>query len=98
MYPSTEHGGKAVKVAELQSDEAAGRVLRRLREATFVFGTPADTIERILDATRGIEGLDHDRFAAELRSPLVEKALPQALEPTPRPTQSAMTLPADPPS
>jgi predicted DsbA family dithiol-disulfide isomerase len=97
MYDSTEPGCKAVKAAEQQSDEAAGYVLRRLREATFVFGTPADTTERILDAVRGVDGLDLERFAAELRSDIVEKAFKEDWEETRRPNEYVMTLEGDAP-
>ncbi len=95
MYESTEPGCKAVKAAEQQSDQAGGRVLRRMRESIFVFGTPADTTARILDATRGIEGLDHDRFATELRSDVVEKTFREDWEETRRPNEYVMTLEGD---
>jgi hypothetical protein len=97
MYMSTEPGGKAVKAAELQSDEVAGRVLRRLRESIFVFGTPADTTERILEAVSGVEGLDIDRFEIELRSEVVEKSFHQDWEETRRPNEYVMTLQGDTP-
>jgi len=97
MYTSTEPGGKAVKAAELQSDEIAERVLRRLRESIFVFGTPADTTERILEAVRGVEGLDVDRFEVELRSEIVEKAFHEDWEETRRPNEYVMTLEGDEP-
>jgi predicted DsbA family dithiol-disulfide isomerase len=95
MYTSTEPGGRAVKAAELQSAEAGARVLRRLRESTFVFGTPADTDGRICDAVRGVDGLDEDRFAADLRSDVVEKAFREDWEETRRPNDYVMTLEGD---
>lgn len=95
MYGSTEPAGKAVKAAELQSDDVAGRVLRRLREATFVYGTPPDTTGRILDAVRGVEGLDLERFEIELRSEIVEKAFGEDWEETRRPNEYVMTLEGD---
>ena len=97
MYRSTEPGGKAVKAAELQSDEVAGRVLRRLRESVFVFGTPADTTERVLDAVRGVDGLDIDRFEVELRSDVVEKSFREDWEETRRPNEYVMNLEGDAP-
>lgn len=97
MYMSTEPGGKAVKAAELQSDEVAGRVLRRLRESIFVYGTPADTTERILGAVRGVDGLDENRFEIELRSEVVEKSFRQDWEETRRPNEYVMTLEGDEP-
>jgi hypothetical protein len=97
MYASTEPGCKAVKAAEQQSDEAGARVLRRLREATFVFGTPADTTERILETVRGVDGLDLDRFSAELSADIVEKAFKEDWDETRRPNEYVMTLEGDAP-
>jgi predicted DsbA family dithiol-disulfide isomerase len=97
MYTSTEPPGKAVKAAELQSDEIAGRVLRRLRESIFVFGRPADTNERIIEAVRGVEGLDIDRFIADLGTEIVEKAFGEDWEETRRPNDYVMTLEGDTP-
>ena len=95
MYSSTEPGCKAVKAAELQSDEVAGRVLRRLRESTFVFGTPADTRERVLEAVRGVEGLDMNRFEDDLSADVTEKAFLEDWEETRRPNDYVMTLEGD---
>lgn len=53
------------KAAELQGEEVAGRVLRRLRETVFVLGEPADTAELALAAVRGTPGLDPVRLAAD---------------------------------
>jgi predicted DsbA family dithiol-disulfide isomerase len=97
MYTSTEPAGRAVKAAELQSDDAGARVLRRLRESIFVFGRPADTRERILDAVRGVEGLDPDRFAADLGADVVEKSFREDWEETRRPNDYVMTLEGDTP-
>lgn len=94
-YRSTEPGGKAVKAAELQGDEVAGRVLRRLREQTFVFGRPADTTDRIVEAVRGVDGLDADRFEVELRSEVTEKAFREDWEETRRPNDHVMALEGD---
>jgi predicted DsbA family dithiol-disulfide isomerase len=95
MYVSTEPAGKAVKAAELQSDEVAGRVLRRLRESIFVFGRPADNEGRILEAVRGVQGLDVERFAAELTTDLTEKSFREDWEETRRPNEYVMTLDGD---
>ena len=92
MYTSTEPPGRAVKAAELQSEEIAGRVLRRLRESIFVFGRPADTSERILEAVRGVDGLDEQRFAADLVAEVVEKSFREDWEETRRPNEYVMTL------
>ena len=95
MYSSTEPAGKAVKAAELQSDELGDRVLRRMREQVFVFGEPADTTERILDAVRGIPGLDLDRFDVDLASEAAQKAFREDWEETRRPNRTVLELEGD---
>ena len=95
MYSSTEPAGKAVKAAELQSEAVAGRVLRRLREQTFVFGRPPDNTERILDALHGVADLDLDRLDVDLSSEIVEKSFQEDWEETRRPNQHVMTLEGD---
>lgn len=55
----------AAKAAEDQGAGVAEAVLNRLRETTFVDGRPADTPERVLEAVRGIEGLDVEALARE---------------------------------
>jgi protein-disulfide isomerase-like protein with CxxC motif len=74
MYASTEPACLAVKAAALQSDQVATRVLRRLREETFVFGAPPDTPARIASALRDVPGLDLDRLAADCESEPVRAA------------------------
>ncbi|MEX0873357.1 MAG: DsbA family protein [Actinomycetota bacterium] len=95
MYTSTEPAGKAVKAAEQQSDEAGALVLRRLRESTFVFGLPADNAERILDAVKGVDGLDLERFRADLNAEIVAKEFREDWEETRRPNDYVMTLEGD---
>ncbi|MFE6158433.1 DsbA family protein [Streptomyces sp. NPDC056486] len=56
----------AAKAAEAQGEQVAERVLRRLRETTFVLGAPADTPEAVASAVRGVPGLDLDRLLADL--------------------------------
>ncbi|GGY09077.1 DsbA family oxidoreductase [Streptomyces minutiscleroticus] len=56
------------KAAELQGEEVADRVLRRLRETVFVLGVPADTSALALSAVRGVAGLDPERLAADAAS------------------------------
>ncbi|MER5280599.1 DsbA family protein [Streptomyces sp. NPDC002809] len=56
------------KAAELQGDEVAERVLRRLRETVFVLGDPADTAARALAAARGVPGLDPGRLMSDAAS------------------------------
>ena len=92
---STEPSGKAVKAAGLQSDEIGGRVLRRLREETFIFGEPPDTRERILAAVRGVEGLDPVRLEGDLDSPEVEKLFREDWHETRQPNDYVMNLDGD---
>jgi predicted DsbA family dithiol-disulfide isomerase len=95
MLWSTEPAGRAVKAAELQSDEAGARVLRRMRESIFIYGRPADTTERILENTRGVEGLDADRFARDLESDVAVKAFHEDWEETRRPNDYVINLEGD---
>ncbi|WP_443049543.1 DsbA family oxidoreductase [Streptomyces sp. NBC_00178] len=55
--------------AELQGEEVARHVLRRLRESVFVLGDPADTTARATAAVRGVPGLDAERLRADASSP-----------------------------
>jgi predicted DsbA family dithiol-disulfide isomerase len=65
----------AAKAAELQGDEVAERVLRRLREAVLVAGRPVDTPSRIADAVGGVPGLDLPRLIADAGSPAIRAAI-----------------------
>lgn len=95
MYVSTEPPCIATKAAEEQSEEVAQRVLRRLREATFVLGRPADTIDRIVEAVRGVPGLDVDRLVDDIASEPVAKSFREDWEETRRPNEYVMTLEED---
>lgn len=95
MLWSTEPAGRAVKAAELQSDEAGARVLRRMRESIFIFGRPADSTDRILENTRGIDGLDEARFAGDLAGDVSEKAFRADWEETRRPNDYVINLEGD---
>jgi len=92
---STEPAGRAVKAAELQSDDIGAAVLRRLREAIFVFGRPGDTTDRIMDAVRGVEGLDEERLRADLESDVVAKAFQEDWDETRRPNDYVINLEGD---
>lgn len=63
----------AATAAARQGEAVAERVVRRLREQTFVHGRPADTDDRVLAAlaTGAGTGLDLDRLAAEMALPEV---------------------------
>ena len=92
---STEPAGRAVKAAELQSDEAGARVLRRMRESIFIYGRPADSTERILEHTQGIDVLDRERFARDLKGDVVAKAFREDWEETRRPNDYVIDLRGD---
>jgi predicted DsbA family dithiol-disulfide isomerase len=92
---STEPAGRAVKAAEIQSDELGAKVLRRLREAIFVFGRPGDTTERIMDAVRGVDGLDEARLRADISTDVVAKAFHEDWEETRRPNEYVVNLEGD---
>lgn len=95
MYTSTEPACMAVKAAEQQSEDVARCVLRRLREATFVFGRPADDLERIVEAVRGVAGLDIDRLAEDFASEPVAKTFREDWDETRHPNEYVMTLDED---
>ena len=82
----------AVKAAERQGEPQAARLLRRLREACFVFGAPADTTERILAVAGGIDGLDLDRLAADVVTPEVRDAYRADWEETRDPNEYVRSL------
>ncbi|MFC3996586.1 flavin reductase [Nocardiopsis sediminis] len=68
MHRSTAPAGRAAIAARSQGPEAAARVLRRLREAVFLRGEPADSPARVRAALAGTPGLDLDRLLADLDS------------------------------
>jgi predicted DsbA family dithiol-disulfide isomerase len=92
MYRSTEPACLAVEAAALQGEDVAGRVLRRLREATFVLGAPPDDLERILAACRGVPGLDPDRLARDSAGEPVRSAFRADWEETRAPNAYVLAL------
>ena len=78
--------------ARAQGGPVAERVLRRLRETTFVLGTPADTTTRVLAAVRGVPGLDLARLAADLGSPATRAAVLSDREETRDPCAEVRSL------
>ena len=63
------------KAAQAQGPLVAERVLRRLRETTFVDGTPADTIEAALAAVTTVADLDPAHLRADAVSAAVLRSL-----------------------
>lgn len=58
----------AATAALAQGEELADRVLRRLREQTFVRGRPVDTDAAVRAALSGLPGLDLDRLVRDAAS------------------------------
>lgn len=68
MHRSTLPASRAAKAAEAQGPEVAEAVLRRLREAVFVNGEPADSEARVIAALRGLpRSADADARASASR-------------------------------
>lgn len=65
----------AATAARSQGPVTAERVLRRLRESTFVLGTPADTMDGVRHVVLGIPGLDVDRLLREAAEPETARAV-----------------------
>ncbi|MGW1797175.1 DsbA family oxidoreductase [Streptomyces sp. NPDC001984] len=84
----------AARAAEAQGEEQAERVLRRLRESTFVTGTPADTAAGVAWAVHGVPGLDVDALLADSASPRVRKAVEADHAETRRPSREVRELDA----
>ena len=91
-YRSTGPACLAAKAAEGQGQAVALRLLRRLRESIFVFGRPTDERAEILDAARGVRGLDVDSLARDMDDPKGEEMYRCDWEETRNPNEFAMTL------
>jgi protein-disulfide isomerase-like protein with CxxC motif len=96
-YRSTEPACIAVKAAERQGEDVALKVLRRLRESCFVFGTPADTDERILESVRGVPGLDPARLAEDMHADPVQSSFQDNWKETREPNDVVLALEPGPP-
>ncbi len=81
------------KAAELQGEETAERVLRRLRESVFVLGEPADTLPLALSVVRGVPGLDPVRLASDAASDEVRERVRADAAETRRPLPEAWAEP-----
>ena len=87
--------GLGLCAARLQGDNVALAVLRRMREAIFVFGRPPDTLARVLDAVQGTPGLDVERFARDLPGPEALAAYRADWEETRKPNAYVRNLQGD---
>jgi len=68
------NAARAVKAAQLQSDAAARSLLRAVRESCFVYASPADTKDRVLELASAVNGLDAARLGADITSSVVHDA------------------------
>ncbi|RFC70139.1 DsbA family protein [Streptomyces sp. AcE210] len=82
----------AAKAAGEQGDAVAERVLRRLRETTFVLGRPADTAEGVASAVSGVPGLDLDRLLSESATTRARAAVREDRAETRRPLREVCGL------
>jgi hypothetical protein len=94
MHGSTRPATRAAKAAELQGGAVADAVLRRLREAVFVVGRPADTPARIAAAVYGVPGLDLHRLLDDAGSEAIEVAVAADWEEARRPREEVIGLDA----
>jgi predicted DsbA family dithiol-disulfide isomerase len=95
MLTSSWPASKAAKAAEAQGEEVAEAVLRRLCEAVFVEGRPADSHERIALALRGVADLDLEWLLDDIESRAVTDALEEDFEETRRPHPHVIGLRED---
>jgi protein-disulfide isomerase-like protein with CxxC motif len=91
----SDASGIGLCAARLQGDAVALAVLRRLREALFVFGCPPDTLARVLDAVQGTPGLDMERFVRDLHRPEARAAYCADWEETRKPNAYVRALQGD---
>jgi hypothetical protein len=80
------------KAAEEQGQVVAERVLARLRESTFVLGTPADTIERGMALMGGIDDLDLALLTDRSTAADIRAAVQSDWEETRNPPRSIIEL------
>ena len=92
MARSTDPAGRAVKAALNQGPDIAERVLRRLRESTFLFGVTPFTAEEFAEAARGVPGLDVDRLVRDFDTTEVAAAYLADWEETRRPNDHVRFL------
>ncbi|WP_326948402.1 DsbA family protein [Amycolatopsis sp. NBC_01307] len=84
----------AAKAAEAQGETVADDVLSRLRETTFVLGTPADETDRVLAAVNGVPGLDLAALHAAMLSDAVRRAVREDWRETRNPCPEVLDITA----
>ena len=97
MLQSTDPMGAAVKAAERQGLDVAGRVLRRFREQIFIFGLGPQSADEFAAATVGVTGLDQARWRADQAQGEVAAAYRADWEETRRPNDYVRNLKHDSP-
>ncbi len=95
LFTSTKLACLAVKAAQRQGDEVGERVLRRLREWTFLLGERFDTVVAAVAAVSGVPGLDIDDYVAALSDPETMIAYQEDWEESRRPNAQARQLEDD---
>ncbi len=95
MARSTGPAGRAVAAAREQGNDVAARVLRRFREATFIFGETPETPDDFVRAARDVRGLDVDRWLAALNDQRSEAAYRADWAETRRPNDFVRNLVGD---
>jgi uncharacterized protein (TIGR03086 family) len=95
MARSTDPAGVAVKAALEQGADVAARVLRRFREATFVFGATPETVDHFVAAAAGVPGLDVERWVTAIGSEQAATAYRADWEETRRPNDFVRNLTGD---
>jgi len=77
---STHPACLAVKAAQEQGARPAATYVRRLREGFLCFRRPQDTRDALVEAARGVPGLDADRLARDVESSAIVEAFGADLE------------------
>ena len=102
VHASTEDACRLVKAAERQDgaaptggpvDRPSDRLLRLLRESWYVWGRPADTVERGLALAAAVDGLDVGLLARDVEGPAVAAALQADLAEARRPNDYVLAKP-----
>ena len=93
MAVTTDPSCLVVKAAECQGSDVADRVLRRFREAVFLYGTPVDSIDQTKRALQGLPGLDFERLLRDIESDEVKAAYLSDWQETRQPNDYVRGLP-----
>src|SRR5690348_1625762 len=102
VHASTEDACRLVKAAERQdgaaatggpADRLSDRLLRLLRESWYVWGDPADTVERGLALAATVDGLDVGLLARDVGSVAVDAAFRADLAEARRPNEYVLNKP-----